>query len=332
MKTLHLRELVANGFCGGKTLERAHESPGYLATIVDHIARSHLSSFRVLEDESVRISLASQYAIPYSEAPLFNDLLQGLKRELLNIRSSGRLIPTQIRVTLPSDLVIEGLALESDETYHELSYDYYFNESGYIPIYSLCAAYLKSLMLAQSAPTSVTVAVHHVLSGRQIPARAYHLNVEWIGDLILQVGSEGPTVYRPGPQCMGCSATQCHMYDADAFSKLIQRWMKAKGEEDAREAEIRNHLVQHGPAKSGTHLFFMDEHQRRYFVKSARFDEFLTELITHCPKGYHKFLNPDAGAVFEAVERKELPESILRFFKQRSYFTINSQFSPELHT
>lgn len=313
MSTVFLREIVAKGFCGRRVREDDSRGMGYLATVLDKL---FLNGIGTLGTEDGRLQTALKYGIPYKDRVIFDRCCKGIYDSFNDRRPDANQHDVAI-----GDLTVRFVRLtHSSLGLIEPVYDYYSMEN-FLPVHSL----VGEVLFHESAPRipEATKILSVWVNENREMVQPYAVMAGTLKGMV--VGALNPNHVLAGPQCLSCPLEYCKHYGG-GFEVAVREWLKAKQAAEEAEAKVRNHLTYEGPTKSGTHLFYMDEHERRFFNDNAM-KEFLAKIIQLDPIGYSQYLRPDSTEIFKAIREGRLSEEITRFFKVSRYWTIESRFS-----
>lgn len=314
MSTVFLREMVAKGFCGVRIAVDQKRGMGYISTVLDKIfARNLVGS---LADENGILQVALQYGIPYEERPIFERCARGIHENL-----NAQFTVEQIDIPWGDDAIRLVRLVDPGATSSvEPVYDY-CPMNDYVPAHTLAA---ESLVLNKEDQASDAIRVRSVwVNGGQVVEQLHHVAKEHWLEII--GNAMKPTARRSGPHCLTCPETGCDLFYSD-FEENLLKWLDLRKALAGAEAILRHHLTYEGPTKSGTHLWYMDEGEKRFFDEKRR-AEFLAKLAQLDPAGYAAYLRPDSTKIFKAIKEGKLPEEVASFFKTTKYWTIESRFS-----
>lgn len=314
MSTVFLREMVAKGFCGHRIATDQRRGMGYISTVLDKIIARGLTD--KMKTEEGRLEFALQYAIPYEERLIFDRCAEGLANSCLCATGSAA---EQVDITWDED-TIRFVRAHNAGVVTEPVYDYCAT-NDYVPLHSLAA---EALLRNRNGGAPVPLKVWSIwVNGGQRVEQEYPVLMDNLLELVRGAMDRGNR--RIGPQCLTCPDTSCNYYDGD-FDASLKKWLDARQRLAEAEEVIRRHLTYEGPTKSGMHLWYMDEGERRFFA-DKRWEEFLAKIVAVDPVGYARYLRPDSTEIFKAIKEGKLPEEIASFFKKTKYWTIESKVS-----
>ncbi len=307
MSTVLLRRILSAGFCGGYTPTREIDI-GSIHHALDCIIAD--GDFEKYSQQTYKVQACGQKKIPYSEHGYFLSALDGIfqrKDRLATVKS------TTHEVDYLGSKIVFTLFREGD-VFVDPMYEFYYPQH-LIPLYTIVAAFLAGVEEKAIKVRSVSMMTDFEEPGEFAILR------EDIDELL---NSHLKGHIRAGSPCTSCSMTGCKF--PNPFEQAAVTYFKAKQAFKEAEEVVKKHLIYHGPTKAGAHLVYMKENRRRFF-KDKDWTVFLEALMKADPKGYLKYLSPDAKDIAEAVKRGTLPAAMLKFFSTSRYHTIETSVS-----
>lgn len=313
MPNILLRDILEAGFCGSYGVSNPRNI-GKTHYALDQIAAS--GQFDQFDQEGARIQLANQNFVPYVDQPFFHKCLEGLLNNgaYFNtadhefIQDSINLQGTDWNITF---IVIRDKSCGAiiEPVYNFVSFQ------NYIPMHSLCAAYLMGLKEVQIDPISL-------MSGSLDPKKwaidgpaINHLLVGWFKSTLVTEER------KAGPGCMSCIRTDCSW--STSFETRTYEWMKAKQKLAEIEGALKDHITFNGPTKVGAHMVYMKENKRRALDPQKR-DKFMKLLQEKRPNDWADLMHPDAAEIFKLAGKGLLPKEVLEAFKESRYYTLET--------
>jgi len=295
-------------------MANSRKSVGFLAGLMDRLFLE--GEAKNLRDHLFRRQVALQGLVPYESYGIFDELCANIPEILLD---PG--LDIQRHTVGLNGNSVQFVRMKKGDLVIEPVYDYY-PSGDFIPWYSLVSeALLRNAAVLKEDGALEVMAVW--VKGHQVAQSPYPILSE---SLLPLVGDAlNPEHKRPGPPCVTCPAP-CPD-ELAGFENLVLEWLKAKQDYLEKEALVKRHLTYEGPTKVGAHLYYMDEHERRFFKENS-FAGLAAEIEQHGGiGGYHKYLKPDSTKIFKAIGEKKLPESVANFFRRTKYWTIESRLS-----